>query len=747
MLPTSIPQTSPLAPIQRMSVGPNAVDAVRRFNDDSTDLYNKFSPFDGSSDGIGFRQPYVWTGLNDSNIAKYIKLYDTQTNPVGSVSQDIQRLTQFMSSGFGKIYSNVQFALQGQNAFNETRVWDQSSILNATGREALIGDDTPYPIRHIDSSGGVLNTLASGFLSSVGISSQLLNSNMPPEGTATAGLAALSQEVQAGGGDPAKGFVRYQTAATAEVNFTNKFGSSTGNGSAGFLQSLGDSLISSLSSLIPTTNGGTANWKYRVEYSDDSDVFSSYLSDPQNLLGYSIVSGMPGYLAKDVHRFYPGDNSTETDNWYYGASQQGNSFSSEIDDMISDLAAGDFDINNNYTVDKANQIKKLPRDASTTTTTDLTKILGDTTMTRITAAVSKWNSNPTYQAAAQFYTSRVLSYSDLDSSTKSTTSRKTGDNQTLTAKGFAGAGQNDLYNSLSPIQATDSTIPPDLLDASGVGSKDTIFFYFIDLVNNIYVPFRATLNSINENTSVEWEEVQYMGRADKLYMYKGFTRELNFGFTVVANSVAELAPMWRRINYLSGLTRPSKYTQDGSGTSLGQFIFPPMIKFRIGDLFVDQPAIIRSYGMVIPEDALWETTVANSDYQYLVENGTAKITSTYPVAQVPMKADIIISMALIEKERSLTKNLRYFDNTGAMDSFTNNQSLTTAQSAFIQNASSTFNSNIDTSNSSIQPSTTTSLAGASAGSSVDTLTSSPDFTSGQNLPVAPAPLPTFGPGP
>ena len=764
MLPTSIPQASKLAPIHRMTVGPDPVNLETRFNDASGGIYSAYSPYDTQQDGVGFRQPYVWTGLNDSNTKKYIKRYDNTTFPEGSTLQDLQRVGKFMLSGTGIIYSGIQFTLQTQNAFNETRIWNPLSILTASGKQGLFGA-IPRPVRHIESSGGILNTIATGLLSSIGISSMALNTKMPPDGTATKGLEALSSEVKIGSAWPSKGLLRYQTSVAGQVNFTKRYGATDGGGIVqNFLSSLASSLIKNLTRYIPSTTGGTADWQYRVEYSNSSNVFESLLADQNVLLKYSIIPGAPGYVVQDIHRFYPGKTGSDKNNWYYGTPQQGNSFSSEIDFMISDLKSGKFSFNKNYTIDADNQIQKMPRDASTTVASnqDLRKILGETTFTKITSAVSLWKQSTTYKIDPDFYTRRVLAYQDLDSTSKSTSFRKSLDNKTLVNKKFPGARQADEYNSLPPLKKS-TGIPGELEDYDGIGSMDTIFFYFYDLVNNVYIPFRATLNGINENTSVDWEDVQYMGRADKLYMYKGFTRELNFGFTVVANSVSELAPMWRRINYLSGLTRPSKYTE---GSKLGQFIYPPMIKFRIGDLYIDQPAIIRSYGLVIPEEALWETNAANTDYAYLVEKGIPKITSKSPTAQVPMQANIIITLALLEKERSETQKLRYFDadtkgfeKATPDDSTVKNGAEVKAQTIADKNAAdrkladknvadakASFSNKFDdnTTPSILNNSSTTNTGTTKEQqSSIDSFASKPPPFGG-GLPVPPEPLPTFG---
>src|SRR5208283_3095836 len=78
---------------------------------------------------------------------------------------------------------------------------------------------------------------------------------------------------------------------------------------------------------------------------------------------------------------------------------------------------------------------------------------------------------------------------------------------------------------------------------------DLIAFYFYDVVNSNYIPFRATVKGISEGNTAFWDELRFIGRADQLYSYNGFSRTLSFTFNVVISSVNELLPSWKKINY------------------------------------------------------------------------------------------------------------------------------------------------------------------------------------------------------
>ena len=88
---------------------------------------------------------------------------------------------------------------------------------------------------------------------------------------------------------------------------------------------------------------------------------------------------------------------------------------------------------------------------------------------------------------------------------------------------------------------------------------DFIPLYFHDLVNRKFIPFRSYLKSLDDQHDATRIETQYLGRADVVGVYQGFTRNVNLSFECVSFSLAELHPMWQRINYLVGLTRPAGY--------------------------------------------------------------------------------------------------------------------------------------------------------------------------------------------
>ena len=77
-----------------------------------------------------------------------------------------------------------------------------------------------------------------------------------------------------------------------------------------------------------------------------------------------------------------------------------------------------------------------------------------------------------------------------------------------------------------------------------------------------FLHFRAFINSFSDGYSADWSGQKYMGRAEKLYKYGGFDRDVSVSFTVVAQSKEELIPMYKKLNFLASSLSPT-YTKSG----------------------------------------------------------------------------------------------------------------------------------------------------------------------------------------
>lgn len=195
-------------------------------------------------------------------------------------------------------------------------------------------------------------------------------------------------------------------------------------------------------------------------------------------------------------------------------------------------------------------------------------------------------------------------------------------------------------------------------------NDDLIAFFFYDVVNEKYIPFRATVKGIAENNTAIWDDLTFIGRADHLYNYSGFTRTLNFTFNVVISSVMELFPTWKKINYIASAVKPANYTTAGDITqkNFNRFMIPPMFMITIGDMYKFQPIVITSVNVNIPDDASWETlNEKNSTNGWSYLNGMIYANQNLRMmyGQLPKEAEIQITCNLLEKERAIVGAAHY----------------------------------------------------------------------------------------
>jgi hypothetical protein len=138
---------------------------------------------------------------------------------------------------------------------------------------------------------------------------------------------------------------------------------------------------------------------------------------------------------------------------------------------------------------------------------------------------------------------------------------------------------------------------------------DIIPFYIAILNNDLqkdgpykkYMHFRAFIDSFSDNYNAEWNPINYMGRAEKFYKYKGFDRTINMSFTVVAQSKPEITAMYDKLNFLASSLAPEYLDSSYSGYMAGNIAY-----LTLGGYVYEQPGIITSLTYDIPEESPWE---------------------------------------------------------------------------------------------------------------------------------------------
>jgi len=148
--------------------------------------------------------------------------------------------------------------------------------------------------------------------------------------------------------------------------------------------------------------------------------------------------------------------------------------------------------------------------------------------------------------------------------------------------------------------------------------SDFIPFKFYHINKKKWIVFRATPKSIRDDITPNWNELEYIGRADSLHVYKNTKRSISFSFDVIIHSPQEMKPVYEKVNALMGLCYPV-YRKLSS--NMGDYMEAPFIKLTIGDLFTDVYGILSGgISVSFPDDSTWE--IRDSDFN---NNKIAKV--------------------------------------------------------------------------------------------------------------------------
>lgn len=687
---------------------PGKLESILNFNEKR--LYRSNSPYTSNSDLLAFgsKQPYVWTYPDEGKKGiNRIKKYDSRGLPIGSGLQDVQRIAKFIASGRGIMFLGKQFLFQGFQPFNETKLYNPAETLLATARPVTFGL-LPRPQRNIATSGG-FGAIAASVL---GFNSK--NGKEPPPGTAGTGalstknrydgagliraatmnvaikkfgdkhknleadtnknkfFGAIGNHIKAGLAQLGQGLLPQKRRAGMQyradedgykINFDLLEGPQSYNGKTRFLGQMwfapnsGPNVYSLRRKLISTPSGLISpkfeyeNSSYSMEVDEDGTIVK----------GKSIYSKPTGFTIKSERygeNIGVGNFSKDQDEEYQN---------SEMLIQYAEYADKNSNFPSKFTEKKTKRIDELEE----------TKKL----------AVQKINSNPVYRIdnssrnsynpKKYFLNSSLFTYDSLKEVREDTFNLgeppiggyfmeywKGDENRLLSAntfntgKRFGGAHRADDINRFGVIKGNNQTIKEGI-KVQGSYEKwkpyeqDQIAFFFYDVVNDRYVPFRATVTGVTENMNIQWDDLKFIGRADTLYSYSGFSRQLSFNFKVVVGSLSELHPTWKKINYVCGFAKPANYTKiPNIGTS---FMVPPMVLLTIGDMYKSQPVVITTIGLTVPADASWETLSEENSTEWSYLNQIIKPSNRNILyGQYPMEAEISITCNLLEKERAVT---------------------------------------------------------------------------------------------
>ena len=198
----------------------------------------------------------------------------------------------------------------------------------------------------------------------------------------------------------------------------------------------------------------------------------------------------------------------------------------------------------------------------------------------------------------------------------------------------------DPSNERSVAQSPSTTLPP-AYSLINTDFSDPIDVSFA-MNGDSPVKFRAYITKMNQTVVPEYKAYQYIGRIEKFITYTSVQRELSFNLGILAFSKDEIEGVWRRVNYLTGLTFPYGYNKG--------IYQPNIVTLTIGNVYIDQPGYITSL---------------NTNFNELTESWDID-------SQVPISANMDIKFVLIERNTK-TSNSPFYGITEGMEGFSDAQ--------------------------------------------------------------------------
>ena len=165
------------------------------------------------------------------------------------------------------------------------------------------------------------------------------------------------------------------------------------------------------------------------------------------------------------------------------------------------------------------------------------------------------------------------------------------------------SNSGDLINSVGlPVndEYKDGDITYSKTELEGL---DLIPLWISGLDSSKPVFFRTIITGLTENVSPSWSSGQFVGNPYKYYTYDGVERNVTFNLNLYCMNQYEMMKNWERITYLTSKAYPS--IKDN-------LVYPPFIKFRLGDIYNNKTGFIESLTYTMPDTGVWETEVDGS---------------------------------------------------------------------------------------------------------------------------------------
>ncbi len=135
------------------------------------------------------------------------------------------------------------------------------------------------------------------------------------------------------------------------------------------------------------------------------------------------------------------------------------------------------------------------------------------------------------------------------------------------------------------------------------------------------ISFRAFLTSFSDSSTINWNDLNYVGRQDTLKTFKGYVRGGSVAFKVAAFNVDDLKANYAKLNRLI------KVAGVGSASSDDLYIRGPFCRITIGRWFRDTPVVFNSI----------KYDIQTADYSWEID----------PAIQMPHLVDVSLDFAVL----------------------------------------------------------------------------------------------------
>ncbi|MCK9430176.1 MAG: hypothetical protein M0R17_09250 [Candidatus Omnitrophica bacterium] len=189
----------------------------------------------------------------------------------------------------------------------------------------------------------------------------------------------------------------------------------------------------------------------------------------------------------------------------------------------------------------------------------------------------------------------------------------------------------------SKIQEDKDPLSDPIYMSSIETTNDLVDFWFKPFrKDSDIIQFRNTIPSFSDKFDVLWNEIEYIGRPDVVYTYKGYKRKTGFNFIVAASSPLEMKGIYYKLTKLAQYATPV--------ITLGKMV-GQIMELHIGDYYNNIPIILNSLEFENDQDYPWEIGDGVSDILY----------------QIPMIIKVNVDLTILGHETLTSTSNRFFD--------------------------------------------------------------------------------------